>query len=81
MSTTLTKSINDLNIGQKAIIEHNADTALQELGFIPGEHVSILAKASFGGPIAVRVGSSVFALRVEEAASIKVCIDLPDKCS
>jgi len=81
VSTTLTKSINDLNIGQKAIIEHNADTALQELGFIPGEHVVILAKASFGGPIAIRVGDSVFALRAEEANSIRVYNDLHDKHS
>ena len=72
MSTTLTKSINDLKIGQTAIINNSFSSSLQELGFLPGEHVKVLAKASFGGPIAVRVSSSVFALRVEEAAQIIV---------
>jgi len=46
---------------------------LQELGFIPGEKVMLMARAQPGGdPLVVRVGSSTFALRVAEAACVEV---------
>jgi len=46
---------------------------LQELGFIAGEKVMLMARALPGGdPLVVRVGSSTFALRVAEAACIEV---------
>jgi len=45
---------------------------LAELGFIPGETVKILRKSLGGEPIAVRVGSSTFALRKYEADQIHV---------
>jgi ferrous iron transport protein A len=46
---------------------------LLELGFVPGERVRIVAE-SFPGrdPMAVRVGSTTFALRRYEAAMIHV---------
>ena len=48
---------------------------LLELGFIKGESVRVLAE-SFprGDPIAVRVGSSTFALRRHEASMIEVAL-------
>ena len=48
-------------------------TRLQEIGFTEGEHIEIIARAAFRGPIAVKVGCSVFALRLEEAEQIKLC--------
>jgi ferrous iron transport protein A len=46
---------------------------LEELGFIPGEPVMLMAAGPFGGdPLVVRVGASTFALRRAEAACIEV---------
>lgn len=46
---------------------------LIDIGFLPGEEVSIVARAwPAGDPLVVRVGSSRFALRVAEAACIQV---------
>ena len=49
---------------------------LEEIGFLPGEWVSVLAQGFPGGdPLVVRVGLSTFALRKEEA----MCIELQSK--
>lgn len=46
---------------------------LMELGFVPGERVCIVAQGpGQGGPLAVRVGHTTFALRRHEAAFIQV---------
>jgi ferrous iron transport protein A len=46
---------------------------LSELGFLPGEQVRIVARGLFSkSPLAVRVGTSTFALRLFEAACIRV---------
>jgi len=45
---------------------------LGELGFLVGERVRVLARAPFGDPIAVRVGSGTFALRRAEADCVQV---------
>ena len=46
---------------------------LQEIGFIPGEQVVLLARAALGGdPLVVRVGQSTFALRRAEAACVQL---------
>ncbi|MFT3960531.1 FeoA family protein [Propionivibrio sp.] len=46
---------------------------LEEIGFVPGEQVRLMAKAVPGGdPMVVRVGQSTFALRRAEAACISV---------
>lgn len=46
---------------------------LTELGFLPGERVRVIAKGALGGePIAVRVGTATFALRLAEAQCIQV---------
>ena len=49
---------------------------LEEIGFLPGEWVSVVAQGFPGGdPLVVRVGLSTFALRKEEA----MCIELQPK--
>ena len=46
---------------------------LEEIGFLPGETVTIMAHGMLGGdPLVVRVGNSTFALRVAEAACVHV---------
>ncbi len=47
---------------------------LAELGFLPGEQVRVVARGFLARePIAVRVGTGTFALRLFEAACIRVC--------
>lgn len=46
---------------------------LAELGFLPGERLRIVARGLLGRePIAVRIGTGTFALRMFEAAYIRV---------
>ena len=46
---------------------------LEDIGFLPGEQVTLLRKGVFGkGPEMVRVGASPFALRQSEACMIEV---------
>lgn len=46
---------------------------LEDIGFLPGEQVTLLRKGLLGkGPFMVRVGSSTFALRKSEAHMIEV---------
>jgi ferrous iron transport protein A len=51
---------------------------LAELGFLPGERLRIVARGLLGRePIAVRIGTGTFALRLFEAACIRVCPEQP----
>jgi len=44
-----------------------------EIGFVPGESVQVIGEVWPGGdPIAVRVGSTVFALRRREAQAVMI---------
>ncbi len=46
---------------------------LAEIGFLPGEAVTVTARSVWGGdPLVVRVGDSTFALRRAEAACVHV---------
>ena len=45
---------------------------LAEIGFLPGEQVTVLTRATGGFPLLVRVGTSTFALRRHEAAAVRV---------
>ena len=46
---------------------------LEEIGFVAGEQVTLMARALPGGdPLVVRVGQSTFALRRAEAACVQV---------
>ena len=75
--------LTDLGIGTRArvVSVSSGDPAapelgrrLAELGFLPGEAVRIVARGLMArAPIAVRVGTGTFALRLFEAACIRVC--------
>lgn len=46
---------------------------LGDIGFLPGERVTVTARGAIGGdPLVVRVGLSSFALRLAEAACVQV---------
>ena len=80
--------LTDLGIGTRARVVSVAapDAAtpvelgrrLAELGFLPGEAVRIVAKGLMArAPIAVRIGTGTFALRLFEAACVRVCPEQP----
>ena len=46
---------------------------LQALGFRSGKQIELIRKASFSGPLQVRVGTTDVLLRRSEAAKIMVC--------
>jgi ferrous iron transport protein A len=49
---------------------------LIEIGFVPGERIQIIEEVWPGGdPMAVRVGSTVFALRRREARAVLIQVD------
>jgi len=53
---------------------------LAELGFLPGEKLRIVARGLLARePIAVRIGTGTFALRLFEAACIRVCPEQPQR--
>lgn len=71
----------DLPRRQKACVIHvegagSADPLsqrLQDIGFVPGEQVMVVARAPWGGdPVLIQVGGSRFALRRNEAQMILV---------
>lgn len=77
---TLT-TLDALKAGQSATVIHLAphvlgsqDVArrLMELGFVPGERIRMLKRGLPGGPVAVKVGESTFALRKFEAALVSI---------
>jgi ferrous iron transport protein A len=52
---------------------------LLEVGFVPGEHIEVIGEIRPGGdPIAVRIGSSIFALRRREAQAVLVQLERPE---
>jgi ferrous iron transport protein A len=80
--------LTDLKLGTRARVVSvtAADAAapvelgrrLAELGFLPGEAVRIVARGLMArAPIAVRIGTGTFALRLFEAACIRVCPEQP----
>ena len=74
-------TLDSLKAGQSATVVHLAPGAqeggvdvqrrLMELGFVPGERIRVL-KRVLGGPLAVKVGESTFALRRFEAALVSI---------
>jgi ferrous iron transport protein A len=58
------------------IVSIHAEEALHQrllaLGFRSGKRIELIRKASFGGPLQVRIGTTDILLRRNEAAKIKV---------
>jgi ferrous iron transport protein A len=80
----ITKSVANLNIGQSAVITSVGDDCvdihchclrLMELGFTPGQEVTLVARSPFKDPLAVSVRGTIIALRSGEAECIKIDIN------
>ena len=82
LASTLT-TLDALKAGQSATVIHLAPAPVQaggadvprrlmELGFVPGERIRMLKRGVTGGPLAVKVGQSTFALRRFEAALVSI---------
>ena len=59
------------------IVSIHAEEALHQrllaLGFRNGRQIELIRKASFGGPLQARIGTTDILLRRCEAAKIRVC--------
>ena len=55
-----------------AAVQPDLPVRLRELGFLDGEEVEVLAAGISGGPLAVRIGGTTFALRIREAECVTV---------
>ncbi|MES2182264.1 MAG: FeoA family protein [Pseudomonadota bacterium] len=69
--------LSQLPIGQRAIIsaveaEESLFHRLSALGFRVGKPLSIIRRASFNGPLHVRLGTTDVILRSAEAAHIQI---------
>ena len=64
-----------LSINQSATVVDCSDQQMQEIGFVAGEKIQVIAVALFGGSQVVRIGVSTFACRDEELATVEVCIE------
>jgi len=76
-----TKPLTEATVGESAAVAALSVPAgldgwaqqLQDLGFMPGETVTLLARGrSAADPMVVRVGLSTYALRSAEAACVRV---------
>ena len=81
MKTSSPTSLDQIPLGSPRIVDHLEAPAgssqwvrwLEEIGFMPGERVMLMARGALGGdPLVVRVGQSTFALRRAEAACVHV---------
>ena len=78
---TKIRSIADMQCGETAVIKSVGDDCLDvhchclrllEIGFTPGQEVTIIAKSPFKDPLAVSVRGTIIALRSNEAECIKI---------
>jgi ferrous iron transport protein A len=75
------RSAAELDYGETAIIESVGDDCLDEncnclrlmeIGFTPGQEITLLAKSPFKDPIALSVRGTIFSLRLNEAQCLKI---------
>ena len=64
-----------LTTGQTAVRLACNNQHMQDIGFISGEMLKILAVVPLNGPKAVRIGQSTFAVHNEELATVEVRIE------
>ncbi len=69
--------LNNLNVGEQAVIKAiNAEQSLHQrllaLGFREGKKIELIRRASFNGPLHVRIGSTDIIMRASEARLIQI---------
>jgi len=81
INTDKGKSVADMQCGDTAVIKSVGDDCLDihchclrllEIGFTPGQEVTVVAKSPFNDPLAVSVRGTIIALRSSEAECIKI---------
>ena len=81
LNTDTNRSVIDLECGETAVIKSVGDDCLDvhchclrllELGFTPGQEITLIAKSPFKDPLAVSVRGTIIALRSNEAECIKI---------
>lgn len=81
MSSPPTTSLGNLRPGEKAAIssihaEESLFQRLTALGFRTGKQIEMVRRASFNGPLHVRIGTTEIILRRSEAHRIQINIGL-----
>lgn len=80
-TSTKNRSVADLKLGETATITSVGDDCLDinchclrllEIGFTPGQEVTLLSRSPFKDPLAISVRGTIIALRSEEAECIKI---------
>jgi ferrous iron transport protein A len=70
------KKLSELAVGQKAtivsLVDEDLVLKLMEMGFLPGEEISVEQIAPLGDPICVMVTGYQVSLRISEADSVLV---------
>jgi ferrous iron transport protein A len=77
-SRGVVSGVSDLDAGTSLgdAVGSSVARRLMELGFIAGERIEVIEEVRPGGdPIAVRIGSSMFALRRREAQAVLVQLE------
>lgn len=69
--------LNDLKSGEHGIIskieaEESLFYRLNALGFRVGKKIELIRRASFNGPLQVRIGGTEIILRISEAKHIRI---------
>jgi ferrous iron transport protein A len=71
-----TKSVADLKVGEKGIIQFFKDELMSlkllEMGCLPGTEVKLSCVAPFGDPICIKVSGYSLSLRKDEASTILI---------
>lgn len=72
-----TRSLDQLIIGESAIIhsldpESSSALKLMDLGFTPGQEVTVISKALLQDPIAISLRGTIIAIRRREASCIRI---------
>ena len=70
-------SLNQARQGESRVVrgligDSSTVRRLHELGFLPGETVTVLRRMIFGGPLVVQVRGAAVALRREEATCVNL---------
>ena len=76
LSTINKRSVADLKLGEKAIIQSFSDQLMSlkllEMGCLPGAEICLFSKAPLGDPICLNVAGYCLAMRKSEAATILI---------
>lgn len=73
----MSKSIDSLKIGESAVIQklettHPSCLRLMDLGFTPGQEITLMSVAPMRDPVALSLRGTIIAIRRKDASCIKI---------